>query len=238
MRRIVVGLAAALLLGGSAIASIPPACADTFIKGLKVSQLVRVSPGWSVGLVTVTAGGGKVRHDENYMAETSIKVVPTSWVGTVPTTLWVTGGVVDHPIHGPLRTFGASGFAPEAFRPGTQWVVQIRDADAWMTNHPLPVVGNTVRIPRGIPATDDIDGGDPKVVNLDALRSRAARWSPPSTAGRRPPPEPQHRGRAERSSPRSTAERRLPPEPQHAGVPQAPPSAPTVCTDGVDPAAG
>ena len=238
MRRIVVGVAAGLLLGGSAIASIPPACADTFIKGLKVSHFVRATPGFSVGLVTVTAGGGKVRHDENYMAETSIKVVPTSWVGTVPTTLWVDGGVVDHPTKGRLMTVRASGFAPEAFGPGTRWVVQVRNADDWMPNHPLPVVGNTVRIPRGIPATDDIDGGDPKVVNLDALRGRAERWSPPSTAERRPPPEPQHRGIAERSSPRSTAERRLPPEPQHAGVPQAPPSAPTVCTDGVDPAAG
>jgi hypothetical protein len=230
MRRIVVGVAAGLLLGGSAIASSPPACADTFIKGLKVSHLVRPTPGWSVGLITVTAGGGKVRHDESYMAETSIKVAPTSWVGTVPTTLWVTGGVVDHPSDGPLRTVTASGFAPEAFRPGTQWVVQVRDADAWMPNHPLPVVGNTVRIP--IPAADDIDGGDPKVVNLDALRSRAERWSPPSTTGRRSPPEPQYGGRAEGSSPPSTAERRLLPQPQHAGVPEAPPRAPTLCSDG------
>jgi hypothetical protein len=230
MRRIVVGVAAGLLLGGSAIASSPPACADTYPRGLKVSHLVRVSPGWSVGLVTVTAGAGKVRHDEDYMAETSIKVDPTSWVGTVPTTLWVDGGVVDHPTRGLLRTVRAAGFAPEAFRPGTQWVVQVRDADAWMPNHPLPVVGNTVRIP--VPAADDVDGGDAKVVNLDALRSRAERWSPPSTAGRRPPPEPQHGGRAERSSPPSTTGRRPPPEPQHAGVPEAPPSAPTVCTDG------
>jgi hypothetical protein len=230
MRRIVVGVAAGLLLGGSAIASSPPACADTFIKGLKVSHLVRPTPGWSVGLITVTAGGGKVRHDENYMAETSIKVAPTSWVGTVPTTLWVTGGVVDHPSDGPLRTVTASGFAPEAFRPGTQWVVQVRDADAWMPNHPLPVVGNTVRIP--IPAADDIDGGDPKVVNLDALRSKAERWSPPSTTGRRSPPESQYGGRAEGSSPPSTAERRLLPQPQHAGVLEAPPRAPTLCSDG------
>jgi hypothetical protein len=229
MRRIVAGLAAGLLLGGSAIAASPPACADTFIKGLKVSHLVRVGPGWSVGLITVTAGGGRVRHDEDYMAETSIKVVPTSWVGTVPTTLWVDGGVVDHPTDGPLRTVRASGFAPEAFRPGTQWVVQVRNADAWMPNHPLPVVSNTVRIP--VPAADDIDGGDPKVVNLDALRSRAERSSPPSTTGRRSPPEPQHGGRAERSSPPSTAERRLPPEPQQAGIPEAP-HTPTVCRDG------
>ena len=236
MRRIVVGVAAGLLLGGSAIASIPPACADTFIKGLKVSHFVRATPGFSVGLVTVTAGGGKVRHDENYMAETSIKVAPTSWVGIVPTTLWITGGVVDHPSDGPLRTVTASGFAPEAFRPGMQWVVQVRTADAWMSNHPLPVVGDTVRIPW--PAADNIDGGDPKVVNLDALRGKAEQWSPPSTTGRRPPPEPQHRGIAERSSPPSTAERRLPPELLHAGVPEVPPSAPTVCTDGVDPAAG
>jgi len=210
MKRIVVGLAAGLLLGGSAIASIPPACADTFIKGLKVSHFVRVSAGWSgwsVGLVTVKAGGGKVRHDKDYMAETSVEVAPTSWVGTVPTTLWVTGGVVNHPTDGPLRTVTASGFAPEAFRPGTQWVVQVRNADAWMPNHPLPVVGNTVRFPSL--AADDIDGVDPKVVSLDALRGRAERSSPPSTAGRR-----------------------LSPEPQHAGVPEAPPGAPTVCTGG------
>lgn len=230
MRRIVVGLAAALLLGGSAIASIPPACADTFVKGLKVSQLVRVSPGWSVGLVTVTARDGKVRHDEDYMAETSIKVAPTSWVGTVPTTLWVDGGIVDHPTKGRLRTVRAAGFAPEAFRPGTRWVVQVRNADAWMPNHPLPVVGNTVRIP--IPAADDVDGGDPKVVNLDALRGKAERSSPPSTAGRRPPPGPQHGGRADRSSPPSTAGRRLPPKPQHASVPEASPRARTVCGAG------
>ena len=208
MRRIVVGVAAGLLLGGSAIASVPPACADTFIKGLKVSTFVRATPGFSVGLVTVTAGGGKVRHDENYMAETSVKVAATSWVGTVPTTLWVRGGVINHPTKGLLRTIGSSGPSPEAFRPGTQWVVQVRNADAWMSNHPLPVVGNTVRIP-GIPAADDIDGGDPKVVSLDALRGRAERPSPPSTAGRR-----------------------LPPEPQHAGAPEPPSSAPTICADG------
>jgi hypothetical protein len=232
MKRIVVGVAAGLLLGGSAIASIPPACADTFIRGLKVSHFVRATPGFSVGLVTVTAGGGKVRHDENYMAETSINVVPTSWVGTVATTLWVRGGVVDHPTKGLLRTVGSSGPSPEAFRPGTQWVVQVRNADGWMSPHPLPVVGNTVRIPRGIPAADDVDGGDPKVVSLDALRGRAEMWSPPPTAGRRPSPESQHRGIAGRSSPPSTAERRLAPEPQHAGVPEAPSSAQTVCRDG------
>jgi len=180
--------------------------------------------------VTVTAGGGKVRHDGDYMAQTSIKVAPDSWVGTVPTTLWVDGGVVDHPTYGRLRTVRAAGFAPEAFQRGTNWVVQVRNADAWMPNHPLPVVGNTVRIP--VTAADDIDGGDPKVVNLDALRSRAERWSPPSTTGRRSPPEPEHGGRAGGSSPPSTVERRIPPEPQHAGAPEAPPRAPTVCRDG------
>jgi hypothetical protein len=230
MRRIVIGVAAGLLLGGSAIASIPPACADTYPRDLKVSQFVRPTAGWSVGLVTVTAGGGKVRHDEDYMAETSIKVAPTSWVGTVPTTLWVDGGIVDHPTKGRLMTVRAAGFAPQAFLPGTQWVVQVRNADAWMPNHPLPVVGNTVRVP--IPAADDIDGGDPKVVNLDALRSRAGRWSPASTAGRRPLPEPQHGGRAGRWSPPSTTGRGPLPQPQHAGVPEAPPRAPSACRDG------
>jgi hypothetical protein len=233
MRRIIVGVAAGLLLGGSAIASSPPACADTYRTDLKVSHFVRPTQGWSVGLVTVTEGGGRVGTDPTTggrMAETSIKVAPTSWVGTVPTTLWVDGGVVDHPTDGLVRTVRASGFAPEAFRPGTQWVVQVRNADAWMPNHPVPVVGNTVRIP--VPAADDIDGGDPKVVSLDALRGRAERRSPPVTAGRRSPSESQNEGIAGRWSPPSTTGRGPLPQPQHAGVPEASPRAPTVCRDG------
>ena len=150
MRRIVVGLAAGLLLAvGDCVQ--PTGLRRHLHQGPQGQPFRSCDPG-AIGRAGDGDGGRRqVRHDENYMAETSIKVVPTSWVGTVPTTLWVTGGGVDHPIHGPLRTFGASGPAPEAFRPGTQWVVQVRTADAWMTNHPLPVVGNTVRIPRGSP---------------------------------------------------------------------------------------
>jgi hypothetical protein len=101
MRRIVVGVAAVLVLGGFVMASTRQACGCTPARPVKVSAHVRVIPGWSVGLVTVTAGGGEVRtNPTNGGVETSVKVAPTSWVGTVPTTLWVTEDVVHHPPRG------------------------------------------------------------------------------------------------------------------------------------------
>jgi hypothetical protein len=174
MRRIAVGVVALLLLGWLAVAWISPACGCTRLGPLRLSNLVGVDQEWSVGLVTVTAGGGEVRTNPRGV-ETSVKVAPTSWVGTVPSTLWVTDEVGHHPIKRLLR-MGSSSARPslEAFRPGTQWVVRVQNADAWMGSLPLLVVGNTVRVPKG-DFIDDVDGADPKVVDLDALRGMARR---------------------------------------------------------------
>jgi hypothetical protein len=54
-------------------------------------------------------------------------------------------------------------------------VVRVRNVDAWWaSSRALPVVGNTVRIPRGR-VIDDVDGANPQKVNLDALRGAARR---------------------------------------------------------------
>jgi hypothetical protein len=101
MRRIVVGAAALLLLGGLAMWWTQPACGCTLLGPVRISNLVGVPPGWSVGLVTVTAGGGEVRTSPiNGEVETSVTVAPASWVGSVPTTLWVTNNCVPSPSEG------------------------------------------------------------------------------------------------------------------------------------------
>lgn len=62
MRRLVVGVAAGLLLCPLAIASSSTACAETKIRERTVSRLVARSPlWWSVGLITVEKGAGKLR---------------------------------------------------------------------------------------------------------------------------------------------------------------------------------
>ena len=105
MSRISVGAAATVLLGGFLMAlALPqprPACGCTLAWPGKISDLVRVGPELSVGLVTVTAGGGEVRTNAiTGEVETSVTVAPTSWVGTIPTTLWVTNDVAPIPPSG------------------------------------------------------------------------------------------------------------------------------------------
>jgi hypothetical protein len=174
MRRIVVGVAALLLVGGSVLAWTSQACACSRVGPFRLSNVVHVDQGWSIGLVTVTAGGGQVRTNPRGV-ETSVKVAPTSWVGTVPSTLWVTDEGAPHPIKRLLRMESSSARSSvAAFRPGTQWVVRVQNADAWMGSFRLLVVGNTVQVPKGN-IIDDVDGADPTVVDLDALRAMARR---------------------------------------------------------------
>jgi hypothetical protein len=180
MRRISVGLAATVLFGWFMIALFQPrtACGCTLARPAQISQLVRARPGWSVGLVTVTAGGGEVRTNPTTGGvETSVTVAPTSWVGTVPSTLWVTNDVGHRPPKRLLRTVVSSSRPSlEAFRPGTQWVVRVRNVDAWMSGRALPVVGDIARIPfERVIVIDDVDGADPMEVSLDALRASARR---------------------------------------------------------------
>jgi hypothetical protein len=167
MKRIV-GVAACLLLGAFLLVWLTPsACACSRFQTFKMSDLVLTSPELSVGLVTVMAGGGEVRTNPTTGgAETSIRVAVTNWVGTVPTTLWVNEDYVS-----------SSGLSLEAFRPGTQWVVRVHNADAGIGRHPLPVVGNTVRLPWKY-IKGDVEGPTPEVVNLDELRGMARKQQP------------------------------------------------------------
>ena len=62
MMRVVAGVAATLLLSGLTMVWLSPSgCACSPLLYVGVSDLVRAYPGLSVGLVTVTAGGGEVR---------------------------------------------------------------------------------------------------------------------------------------------------------------------------------
>jgi hypothetical protein len=80
----------------------------------------RIANGDGVGLISVTARGGENRSNPTTGdAESSIRVAATSWVGTIPTTLWINDGALS-----------LSGLALPAFRPGTQWVVRVQNADA------------------------------------------------------------------------------------------------------------
>jgi hypothetical protein len=167
MKRVVVGGAAFLLLGGLVWALTQPACGCTPFNYVGVRDLVYAYQGQSVGLISVTAVGGEVRSTSIGDAETSIRVAATSWVGTVPTTLWVND-----------RDLSLSGLSVAAFGPGTQWVVRVRDADAAMSTYPLPVVGDTVWIPWEHISAADPEDPKPEVVNLDALRGMARSREP------------------------------------------------------------
>jgi hypothetical protein len=59
---------------------------------------------------------------------------------------------------------------------GSQWVVTVRDADAKLIDA-WPVYGRQVQVPqdRQLPIADDVDGGDPRVVDVAALKARAGR---------------------------------------------------------------
>jgi hypothetical protein len=155
-----------------AIASSAPACASTRIRERTLSRLVvRPSLTWSVGLITVKQRGGKLRVRAKQV-ETSVKVTSVTWTGeTLPTRLWVGEGVLG------LRGSGSTGPAPvERMAPGTQWVVGVHNADD-QVGYALAVSGNTilVLVPAQLCAKDDVDGCDPRVVNLDALRHAAQR---------------------------------------------------------------
>jgi hypothetical protein len=166
MRRFVMGVAAGLLLCPLTIASSSTTCAET-----KIRERSRLTPSplWtSVGLITVEKGAGKPRGQGEY-AEIPVKVTSVTWTGDpLPATLWVDSDAINP---------GASSnrWIPiERMTPGTRWFVIVRIPDGRL-RLALAVSGNTVLIPAKTHAKDDVDGCDPRVVNLDALRRTAQR---------------------------------------------------------------
>jgi hypothetical protein len=150
---------------GSTLATLAP---------VKLSGVVRLEPGLSGGLVTVVGLTGQSRPEPGGgRTQLAVKVTGEDWVGKLPTRVWVPG---------PLDPGGTScqdcanyfGFQEK----GSLWVVTVRDADAKLIDA-LLVVRGKVRIPPAgsgqLPIADDVDGGDPSVVDVDALKARAGR---------------------------------------------------------------
>ena len=111
-------------------------------------------------------GAGKLRVQGEYV-EVPVKVTSVTWSGDpLPATLWVDSDAINP------GTSSNRWIPLERMTPGTRWFVIVRSADGRL-RQALAVSGNTVLLPARVHTKDDIDGCDPKVVNLDALRRQA-----------------------------------------------------------------
>jgi hypothetical protein len=138
--------------------------------GVKFSGAVRLPPGYSNGLVTSQGLTGQRRPDPDRGApQLVVRVTGTAWVGKRPGRVWIPGlgaSCPDCVVLDPVRLG----------KKGSQWVVTVRDADAMLIDA-WPVSRGKVGIPQGgqLPIADDVDGGNPQVVDVDALKARAGR---------------------------------------------------------------
>jgi hypothetical protein len=151
----------------SAAAAQPPTTLSG-LAGVKLSGAFRLPPGYSAGLVTSQGLTGQRRPDpDGGPPQLAVQVAGAAWVGKLPAREWI------------RRSQREDGVNLDAFRlgvKGTQWVVTVRDADAELIDA-WPAYGRQVLIPQGrqIPIVDDVDGGNPQVVDVDALKARAGR---------------------------------------------------------------
>jgi hypothetical protein len=155
-----------------ATSRLAPSSTSSGPAGIKLSGAVRLQPGYSGGLVTVQGMTGQRRPDpDGFGTQLAVQVTGAAWVGKLPTRVWVW---VPNP-----GTFCQDCADLDPVRLGekeSQWVVMVRDADAKLIDA-WPVYGKKVQIPqdRQLPIADDVDGGDPQVVDVDALKARAGR---------------------------------------------------------------
>ena len=140
--------------------------------GVKLSGAVRLQPGYSGGLVTVQGMTGQRRPDpDGFGTQLAVQVTGEAWVGKLPARVWVW-------VPGP-GTSCQDCAVLDPVRLGekvSQWVVMVRDADAKLIDA-WPVYDRKVQIPqdRQLPIADDVDGGNPEVVDVKALKARAGR---------------------------------------------------------------
>ena len=144
------------------------------INPVKLSNIIRLDPGYSAGLVTVIGLTGQRRHDPSWgRTLLAVRVTGTDWVGKLPTRVWMPG-----PWDPGTSCQDCPAYEDGLQEKGTQWVVTVRDADAKLTGAFLVLHGK-VRIPQRasgqLPIADDVDGGNPSVVDVDALKARAGR---------------------------------------------------------------
>jgi hypothetical protein len=150
----------------------PPATTSRGPAGVKLSGAVRLQAGLSGGLVTVKGLTGQRRPDpDGFGTQLAVRVTGAAWVGKLPTRVWVW-------VPGPGTSCqDCADLDPVRLgEKGSQWVVTVRDADAKLIDA-WPVYGRQVQVPqdRQLPIADDVDGGDPRVVDVAALKARAGR---------------------------------------------------------------
>jgi hypothetical protein len=148
----------------------PPATTSSGPAGVKLSGAVRLPAGYSGGLVTVKGLTGQRRPDpDGGRPQLAVRVAGAAWVGKLPARVWIPGpggSCPDCVVLDPVR-LGEK---------GSQWVVTVRDTDAMLIDA-WPVWGRQVGVPQGrqLPIADDVDGGNPQVVDVAALKARAGR---------------------------------------------------------------
>ena len=158
--------------GGTTAPTTQPHTTRGVSPGVRLSSAVRPGPGLSVGLVTMKGLTGQRRPDPGGIGtQVAVQVSGAAWVGKLPARVWVW-------VPGP-RTFCQDCVVLDPVRlgeKGSQWFVFVHDADAKLIDA-WPVYGEKVQIPQGgqLQIVDDVDGGDPQVVDVDALKAKAGR---------------------------------------------------------------
>lgn len=161
-------LLALLLVAAGCTTGPAPQPPSTASSGTKLSGAFRLPPGYSAGLVTSQGLTGQRRPDpDGGPPQLAVQVAGAAWVGKLPARVWIRGSQREDGVNLDPFRLGVK---------GTQWVVRVRDAYAELIGA-WPVYGSQVLIPQGrqIPIVDDVDGGNPQVVDVDALKARAGR---------------------------------------------------------------
>jgi hypothetical protein len=154
----------------TAAAAQPPTTTSGGPAPVKLSGAVRLEPGLSGGLVTVKGLTGQRRPDpDGGGTQLAVQVTGAAWVGKLPARVWIRGP-------GTMCEDCADLDPVRLGEKRSQWVVTVRDADAKLIDA-WPVYSRKVQIPqdRQLPIADDVDGGNPQVVDVKALKARAGR---------------------------------------------------------------
>jgi hypothetical protein len=157
------GLLALAVLAGLLTITLPPravspaSTADNVAGGFAASGLV-ADVGSGVGLVTLTSWPARA-GDEDGAPVYAVQTAPQPWLGEVPRVVWVRPGL--------------TGVALEDLQPGSRWYVRV-DQDLRLATQMFPVRDGQLRL-TGQAAervVDDVDGGDPAVLDVDKLKAK------------------------------------------------------------------
>jgi hypothetical protein len=134
-------------------------------KGLKVSDFATVGKRFGVGQVTVT-GKGTPRL-VNGVVHTPVNVQVSNWAGKVPATVLVPGGSLASGLTAvPSETMNI-----HLWDVGASFIAEVRDDGVVV--EALPVQGSKVKVHHDAHAIDDVDGGNPLVVDIAKFKTKA-----------------------------------------------------------------